>query len=299
MNRLFIHFLLSLALIYSSAVQAQDSSLTILSEGFYKHLYQNNEYQSLQDLTQQALAETNDLNNNTRTQLLLYYNSISALKLESYSQILNNESKWSASDSSHLHFNHLIIANIAAIKVKDEVLSIQTIQKLHHFALNKEQSEILFLIDAVDTVLRIKKNLNQSTLNKINTLEILTPEDCKDIRKSIHTLQYPAHKSATTAAIMSAIIPGSGKWYAGYFGTPFAALFLNAILGGVSLELALKNGWNSWPAILGYAAFSTFYIGNIYGTVYSVKIKKKENEAFYKGVLLYHLMSSFERIYRD
>lgn len=278
--------------------KAQTSNdIPALNEGFLIHLYQTGEYEALFNITERTLALPT-IQATTEQTLLYFYNSLAATKLERYSRITNNENNWSVSDSSDRHFNHLLLANIAAIKLKNDSLSTKFLTALHAHKTNKEFGEMVFLMDVFDTVVRQKKEPCINSKEKLISLSILTAEDSKDICRAITVLLHPKKKSAFIAGGMSALIPGAGKWYAGYFGTPFAALFLNAILGGVAIELAIKQGWNSWPALLSYAAFGTFYAGNIIGSIYSTKIKKKENEAFYKGVLLYHLMSAFERVYR-
>ncbi len=268
---------------------ADNDSSIVNNVGFYKHLIRNGEYESLFNLTQHAVKE-----GNTNKELNFYY-SLAALHLEKYDCIIKNEINWQERDSSEVHFNVLIIESIAAIKLKKDSIVKAKLNTLLNFGPNEKREDLIFLLTIYDTIVSQKKTISGSSITRIDNLPILTPEDAKDVIKSIHGIEHPSHKSALLAGTMSAIIPGAGKWYAGYFGTPFASLFINTVLGGVAVELAIKQGWTSWPAILGYTAFSAFYAGNIIGTVYSVNIKKKENEAFYKGVLLYHLMSAFER----
>ncbi len=265
-----------------------DSSL-INHAGFYNHLIRTGEYEALFNLTQAGIDQ------HYTGKSLVYHHALAALQLGKYECILKDDTYWLQSDTSELHFNFLVLESIAAIKLKKDSIACNKLNQLGNNLRNGRQDELVFILNIYDTVVRQKKELSNSSAYKISNLTLLTTEDAKDVLKSIEGIEHPKNKSALMAGLLSAVIPGAGKWYAGYFGTPFAALIINAVLGGVALELGLKQGWTSWPALASYAAFSAFYAGNIIGTVYSVNIKKKENEAFYKGVLLYHLMSALER----
>lgn len=280
--------LISIIFIPVNGIASIDSTI-VNNKGFYEHLIKNGEYDILFKLTAEGLKKDKP------SKALIYYHTLAAFKLEKYNEIIASSDYWQLYDTTEYHFKYLILESIAAIKFKKDSITNSNLNKLSYFPNYKNRNEILFLLNVYDTVVRQMKSLSNASISHIQNITILTPEDSKDVIKSINGIEFPKHKSVVLAGLMSAIIPGSGKWYAGYFGTPFASLFLNAILGGVSLEIALKQGWVSWPALASYAVFSTFYVGNIVGTIYSVKIKKNENEAFYKGVMLYHLMSAFER----
>ncbi len=85
-------------------------------------------------------------------------------------------------------------------------------------------------------------------------------------------------KSTAVAGTLSAIVPGSGKIYAGKLGEGIASLLQCTFLGLQSLEAwnrkpTLRNNPRFW--VYG-GLFSAFYIGNIWGTVLSVHIRRKE-----------------------
>lgn len=85
-------------------------------------------------------------------------------------------------------------------------------------------------------------------------------------------------KSTFLAGGMSTIIPGSGKMYAGKLGEGIASLLQCTFLGLQTLEAwnkkpTLKNN----PRLWAYGGlFSVFYVGNIWGSVLSVHIRRKE-----------------------
>lgn len=107
-------------------------------------------------------------------------------------------------------------------------------------------------------------------------------------------LQKIKNKSPALAGVFSAIIPGSGKYYAGYRGKALATFFINAALAAVAAECYVKGGLKS-PAFIGSGLlFLTFYSGNIIGSVYSVKLWRKEkfrkidNEIYYDMLAVLH-----------
>ena len=83
-------------------------------------------------------------------------------------------------------------------------------------------------------------------------------------------------KSPFLAGLFSAIIPGSGKFYAGYRKKALSSTFGVLPAGAVCAETLIKNGPRSPHFIVSSAFFLVFYTGNIVGSFYSVPIYKKE-----------------------
>jgi hypothetical protein len=96
-------------------------------------------------------------------------------------------------------------------------------------------------------------------------------------------------KSVWLAGLMSAIVPGSGKIYAGRLGEGLSALATNGILAAIVLENYSKNGLNDYKTIIYGSLFSIFYIGNIYGSMVSVKVYRNEFYQMHENAVLLHL----------
>lgn len=79
-------------------------------------------------------------------------------------------------------------------------------------------------------------------------------------------------KSPALAGLMSAVIPGAGKFYAGRKDEAFASLFTVGFFAGLTAECWLKKGPKDWRTIAFGTLGSLFYIGNIYGSYMSVSI---------------------------
>lgn len=80
----------------------------------------------------------------------------------------------------------------------------------------------------------------------------------------------PPYKSPLAAAIMSAIIPGSGKIYTEHYGDGIMAFLSSTVLGYIAYT-DFKAGHNTRGWIF-TAAAAGFYAGNIYGSAASAQI---------------------------
>ena len=83
-------------------------------------------------------------------------------------------------------------------------------------------------------------------------------------------------KSPVVAGILSAIIPGSGKMYAGQLGEGISTLFKTALVGLPALEAYRKKGVRDARFIIFGSLFSALYIANIWGGVVAVNVTRQE-----------------------
>jgi hypothetical protein len=84
------------------------------------------------------------------------------------------------------------------------------------------------------------------------------------------------NKSMIVGGLMSAIIPGSGKIYAGKTGEGISSLLIVGAAGATAWENYHKLGLKNAKTILFGSLFAVLYIGNIYGTVFTVKLVNEE-----------------------
>lgn len=89
-------------------------------------------------------------------------------------------------------------------------------------------------------------------------------------------LENKKAKSPFLAATLSAIIPGAGKIYAGSFGEGISSFITVGSFIGICAENWIKHGFSNWKTLLFGALSSVFYVGNIYGSYFSVKISENE-----------------------
>lgn len=89
-------------------------------------------------------------------------------------------------------------------------------------------------------------------------------------------LENKKAKSPFLAATLSAIIPGAGKIYAGSLGEGISSFITVGSFVGLCAENWIKHGFSNWKTLLFGSLASVFYVGNIYGSYFSVKISENE-----------------------
>lgn len=98
----------------------------------------------------------------------------------------------------------------------------------------------------------------------------------ENLRESYMFIRQHKHKSAVLAGVMSAIVPGSGKIYAGKTGQGLITFIQNLALGLQAYEAYRRDGWKS-PRFLVYGGlFTFFYVGNIWGSSLAIHIRRQE-----------------------
>jgi hypothetical protein len=114
---------------------------------------------------------------------------------------------------------------------------------------------------------RIAGELSRSPL-------LLTERESMAI-SALQLKQAPRH-SMLLAGTLSAIVPGSGKIYAGKTMQGLSTLLHCGLLGLMAYENGRRAGFDSPRFIVYGSIFTLFYAGNIWGSVLSVKIRKDE-----------------------
>ncbi len=130
---------------------------------------------------------------------------------------------------------------------------------------------------------------------------------CEDFRlkEAEETLQHiyderylKPRKSPVVAGLMSAIIPGSGKIYAGYTGEGIASLLSVGTMAAVTAENWVKYGPRNWKTILFGSLTGVFYIANIYGSCVSVSLYYDELQNAQNATVLYHIHIPLRKFFR-
>ncbi|MBS1681118.1 MAG: hypothetical protein JST48_05350 [Bacteroidetes bacterium] len=93
-------------------------------------------------------------------------------------------------------------------------------------------------------------------------------------------------KSPLLAASLSGILPGAGKFYAGNKGQGIYTLLISTVLGLQAWEGYHKDGPSSARFIIYSTLFTSLYIGTIWGSAFSVKLKRDQlNETINNQIL--------------
>ncbi len=98
-------------------------------------------------------------------------------------------------------------------------------------------------------------------------------------------------KSPFVAGLLSAVVPGAGKIYTGQIGEGIASFLTVGSFAAMTAENWVKDGLSDWKTITFGAICSIFYIGNIYGSVATVKVYRnqfndKQNNTILLGIHL-------------
>lgn len=91
-----------------------------------------------------------------------------------------------------------------------------------------------------------------------------------------HDLLQVKKRSPVVAGLLSAVVPGAGKVYAGQLGQGVAIFLQNTIFALQAYEGYRKDGPRSARFIIYSSLFTVFYIGNVWGSVLSVQIKRQQ-----------------------
>ena len=103
------------------------------------------------------------------------------------------------------------------------------------------------------------------------------------------TLQAYSSKKPWKAALLSTIIPGSGKIYAQRSRVALMGMIGLSLFGAQSFEAYRKLGIKHPLTIGNIAVFGIFYGGNIYGSARAVKSRRTElRNKFYKDASFYY-----------
>lgn len=94
-------------------------------------------------------------------------------------------------------------------------------------------------------------------------------------------------KSPFVAGLMSAIIPGAGRFYMGKPGQGIAAFFVTGVFALQAWEGYRKDGPNSARFIIFSSLFTISHVANIWGSAIGVRIRREEfNDQMNESILL-------------
>lgn len=85
-------------------------------------------------------------------------------------------------------------------------------------------------------------------------------------------------KSPLLAMGLSAVVPGSGKWYAGQPKLFLSTFFMNAAYAVQTIESTRRLGFHHPFNYINLGGFAIFYLSNIYGSYKSVKTLQRESK---------------------
>lgn len=100
----------------------------------------------------------------------------------------------------------------------------------------------------------------------------------KSVKEMATQMKQVNKKTPLKAALLSAVVPGLGKFYAGKKGQALVTMFSTIGIGLLAFENYYRGGVKSPQFIVSGTVFTIFYFGNIVGSAYSVKSVKRKNK---------------------
>lgn len=97
-----------------------------------------------------------------------------------------------------------------------------------------------------------------------------------NFRKYLAQIKQQRTQKMWKAAVLSALVPGAGKWYEGRLGQGIAGLLQCTFFGAQAYEGLRRDGPGSARFLIYGGFFTLFYVGNIWGSALAVKVKQQE-----------------------
>lgn len=113
----------------------------------------------------------------------------------------------------------------------------------------------------------------------------------------LRQVPLPKKKSPLVAGLLSAAVPGLGKFYAGKKGAGLATLMTSLALAGFATESYFRGGYKSPQFIAFTGIFACFYTGNIVGSVFSVKQQRRSLDGKIHNEILATIHLPVDRIF--
>lgn len=157
--------------------------------------------------------------------------------------------------------------------------------------------QLFHLNKAGIALMKNDKQEAQKSIQNFNYQWFPVVEQQEELKKLWEDLNKQKKKSMFTAGLLSAIVPGSGKIYAGRMGEGVSAFFMTAGMALVTYENIRKDGWKDPKSIFFGSIFTTFYIGNIWGSALSVKLIRDEYNQYVQEQVLINLRIPIRIIY--
>lgn len=178
----------------------------------------------------------------------VFFSSFNSAYLKSYPEAKRKLLLYAAIDSSELQLKHLELAGVSLLQ-----------RDLKRFdSLSKFFTPINYLTDLQE----------------------------KQMQERSNQILHMQKKSPLVAAMLSAILPGAGKFYAGNKGQGMYTLLISTIVGLQTWEAYKKDGPSSFRFIAYGTIFTSIYIGNIWGSTFAVKLKRDQfNETINDQIL--------------
>jgi len=171
---------------------------------------------------------------------------------------------------------------LGVIAVSDQVLKDLDVSGIYNNLKNFELSGNSLLKRNLPEFDAYFKKIESSDVFSFNTEKDKFLKYCQEINRH-------KNKSMVVGGIMSAVIPGAGKIYAGKTGEGISSFLIVAATGATAYENYHKLGIRNAKTILFGSLFAVLYIGNVYGSVFTIKLANEEFNHEIDNAILFNM----------
>lgn len=260
---------------------------------FMQHLFQQDQYQNVLLLGKQLKAKFTQPNQQSRLALEMGFAHHYLKKLDSAAHYFAQVTPDFTQYDQARFYQSLDLAKLAQYSAATQALSALSPDKL-----NPQKTELYHFHSAGLALLsKDYERFNQ----KSQSFSYQYPQFASQERKLIELhakLKKIPKRSAFVAGLFSAIIPGTGKIYAGKPKQGLNLMLQNLFMGAQAVEALLIDGVRSPRFIIFGGLFSIFYIGNIWGSALSVKLQQREAYETIHQEILFNLDVPLRLVFR-
>jgi hypothetical protein len=286
MNTKFVFLLLSI-LFFQLKTIAQTNLSFDQNIGYTQHLIDNNEFEAA--LFNIKLMEQQTNLNPAQKDTLMYYKGWTFFvnkKLDSACTYFNT-----LPTTSTYYLKSRFYATFCYLYTKQNSKAAQCLNATIIDSINTDVMELKHFTAAAIALSAKNYVLYNFESKQLSRKFYATSASENNLALIAQKMQTQKNKKPWVAGILSALVPGLGKFYAGQKGGGATALLTVGGLTGVLIENVYKSNNLYAPNVIVFAGvFAVFYVGNIVGSVYATKIKK---ETFYNEAHNKIAMESF------
>jgi tetratricopeptide (TPR) repeat protein len=148
------------------------------------------------------------------------------------------------------------------------------------------------------SLLRDDPAMFEAYFEKADKTQPLVSVPSVNLLKAAEGVRTHRRKSAFLAGVLSGIVPGAGKLYAGKKGEALASFLATTGLGLVTWENYHKKGPENYMTIISGTLFIVSYSAGIYGSALSIRISETKFKEDVKRTVLLNLRISLDGAYR-
>ena len=293
----FKHLLVTLFFIFNGLwLQAQDSLLRSSFEeemAFTKHLFKQNQYRNVLLLSQQLKTKFTQSSQQNRLAMHMGFAHHYLKKLDSAVYYFNQVTVGFSRYDEARFYQSLDLAKLTQYPTATQALSQLSVAQLTPLKAELYHFQLAGLA-------LLRKDYDRFT-QKSQLFSYQYPQFASQQRKLLvlhQKLKKIPKRSAFVAGLFSAIIPGTGKMYAGKPKQGLNVLLQNLFMGAQAVEALLIDGVRSPRFIIFGGLFSIFYIGNIWGSALSVKLQQREAYETIHQEILFNLDVPLRLVFR-